>query len=49
MEVRVTISEDPRDFQLAHLNLNIEVFRLKGNRGRFGLALLGIRLELNSR
>jgi len=49
MEVRVTTSEDPRDYQLVHFNLNPEVFAPKGSCGRLGLALRGIRLEVNSR
>ena len=39
-------SENPRDYQLIHFNLNPEVFAPKGSRGRLGLALRNIRVEL---
>jgi len=39
-------SEDPRDYQLIHFNLNPEVFAPQGSRGQLGLSLRGIRVEL---
>lgn len=41
-----TASEDPRDYQLIHFNLNPEVFAPQGSRGQLGLSLRGIRVEL---
>lgn len=39
-------SEDPRDYQLIHFNINPEVSAPQGSRGRLGLSLRGIRVEL---
>lgn len=39
-------SEDPRDYQLIHFNLNPEVFAPQGSHGRIGLAMRDIRVEL---
>ena len=40
------VSEDSHDYQLIHLSLNPEVFAPKGSRGRLGLALRDIRVEV---
>jgi hypothetical protein len=39
-------SEDPRDYQLVHFNINPEVYAPTGSRGRLGLALRDIRVEV---
>ncbi len=39
-------SEDPRDYQLVHFNLNPEVYAPSGSRGRLGLSLRDIRVEI---
>jgi len=39
-------SEDPRDYQLIHFNINPEVSAPQGSRGQLGLALRDIRVEL---
>jgi hypothetical protein len=39
-------SEDPRDYQLIHFNLNPEVFAPAGSRGRLGVAVRDLRVEL---
>lgn len=44
-----TISGNIADLRLIHFNLNPEVFAPKGSRGRLGLALRNIRVELVSR
>ena len=41
-----TASEDPRDYQLAHFNINPEVFAPTGSRGRLGLSIRDVRVEL---
>ncbi len=41
-----TASEDPRDYQLAHFNINPEVFAPTGSRGRLGLSIRNVRVEL---
>lgn len=41
-----TASEDPRDYQLIHFNLNPEVYAPPGSRGQLGLTLRDIRVEL---
>ena len=40
------VSEDPRDYQLTHFNVNPEVYAPRGSRGRLGLALRDIRVLL---
>jgi len=40
-----TASEDPRDYQLAHFNINPEVFAPTGSRGRLGLSIRDVRVE----
>jgi len=40
-----TASEDPRDYQLAHFNINPEVYAPSGSRGRLGLSIRDIRVE----
>ena len=40
------VSEDPRDYQLIHFNVNPEVYAPSGSRGRLGLALRDIRVSL---
>jgi hypothetical protein len=44
-----TASEDPRDYQLIHFNINPEVFAPQGSRGQLGLALRNVRVELFAR
>ena len=39
-------SEDPRDYQLVHFNINPEVYAPKGSRGQLGLSLRDIRVEV---
>lgn len=39
-------SEDPRDYQLIHFNINPEVSAPRASRGRLGLSLRDIRVEL---
>ena len=39
-------SEDPRDYQLLHFNVNPEVYAPEGSRGRLGLAMRDIRVVL---
>jgi len=39
-------SEDPRDYQLVHFNINPEVFAPTGSRGRLGLSIRDVRVEL---
>jgi hypothetical protein len=39
-------SEDPRDYQLLHFNVNPEVYAPEGSRGRIGLALRDMRVVL---
>ena len=39
-------SDDPRDYRLLHFNVNPEVYAPEGSRGRLGLALREIRVEL---
>jgi hypothetical protein len=39
-------SEDPRDYQLVHFNVNPEVYAPEGSRGRLGLAMRDIRVVL---
>ena len=41
-----TVSDNAADFRLIHFNLNPEVFAPKGSRGRLGLALRDVRVEL---
>jgi hypothetical protein len=41
-----TVSDNAADLRLMHFNLNPEVFAPKGSRGRLGLALRNIRVEL---
>ena len=43
-----TASEDPRDYHLAHFNINPEVFAPTGSRGRLGLSIRNVRVELLS-
>lgn len=43
------VSGNIADLRLIHFNLNPEVFAPKGSRGRLGLALRNIRVELVSR
>jgi hypothetical protein len=40
------VSEEPSDFQLTHFNVNPEVYSPNGSRGRLGLALRNIRLQI---
>jgi hypothetical protein len=40
------VSEDPRDYHLIHFNINPEVSAPQGSRGRLGLAIRDIRVEL---
>ncbi|MEN3940603.1 hypothetical protein WJU23_04855 [Prosthecobacter sp. SYSU 5D2] len=42
----VAVSEDPRDYQLIHFNINPEVYAPTGSRARLGLALRDVRVEL---
>jgi hypothetical protein len=39
-------SDDPRDYQLRHFNVNPEVYAPEGSRGQLGLALRDIRVLL---
>ena len=39
-------SNDPRDYQLVHFNINPEVFAPTGSRGRLGLSIRDVRVEL---
>jgi hypothetical protein len=39
-------SEDPRDYQLVHFNINPKVFAPTGSRGRLGLSIRDVRVEL---
>jgi hypothetical protein len=39
-------SEDPRDYQLLHFNVNPEVYAPEGSRGRLGVAMRDIRVLL---
>ncbi len=39
-------SEDPRDYQLVHFNINPEVFAPAGSRGRLGVSIRDVRVEL---
>jgi len=41
-------SENPRDYQLIHFNINPEVYAPQGSRGRLGLALRDVRVELHA-
>lgn len=43
------VSDNVTDLRLVHFNLNPEVFAPNGNRGRLGLALRNIRVELVQR
>lgn len=43
------MSEEPSDYQLTHFNINPEVYAPQGSRGRLGLALRDIRVELKGR
>jgi hypothetical protein len=43
------VSEDPREFELVHFNVNPEVYAPEGSRGRLGLALQDIRVLLLAR
>jgi hypothetical protein len=43
------VSDNVTDLHLVHFNLNPEVFAPKGSRGQLGLALRGIRVEVQSR
>ena len=43
------VSDNIADLRLVHFNLNPEVFAPKGSRGQLGLALRGIRVEVQSR
>jgi hypothetical protein len=40
------MSEEPRDYQLTHFNINPEVYAPSESRGRLGLALRAIRVLL---
>jgi hypothetical protein len=42
------VSEDPRDYQLIHFNINPEIYAPEGSRGRLGLALRDVKVELLS-
>lgn len=44
-----TASEDPRDYQLIHFNINPEVFAPQGSRGQLGLSMRDLRVELLAR
>jgi len=46
---RAAASEDPRDYQLAHFNINPEVYAPPGSRGRLGLSIRDVRVELIGR
>ena len=39
-------SEDPRDYQLTHFNVNPEVYAPEGSRGCLGLAIRDVRVLL---
>lgn len=39
-------SQDPRDYQLIHFNINPEVFAPQGSRGDLGLSLRDVRVEM---
>jgi len=39
-------SEDPRDYRLAHFNINPEVFAPTGSRGRLGLSTRDVQVDL---
>lgn len=41
-----TVSGNIADLRLIHFNLNPEVFAPKGSRGRLGIVLRNIRVEL---
>ena len=41
-------SADPRDYQLTHFNINPEVFAPAGSRGRLGMAIRDVRVDLLS-
>jgi hypothetical protein len=40
------VSADPRDYQLTHFNINPEVFAPEGSRGRLGMAIRDVRVDL---
>jgi hypothetical protein len=40
------VSADPRDYQLTHFNINPEVFAPQGSRGRLGVAIRDVRVDL---
>ena len=44
-----TSSTDPRDYQLAQFNINPEVFAPTGSRGRLGLSIREVRVEVLAR
>ena len=44
-----SVSEDPREFELVHFNVNPEVYAPEGSRGRLGLAVRDIRVLLLGR
>ena len=44
--ILTTSSEDPRDCQLVHFNINPEIHAPKGSRGRLGQALRDMRVEM---
>jgi len=41
-----TASEDPRDYQLVHFNINPEVFAPAQSRGRLGVSIRDVRVQL---
>jgi hypothetical protein len=40
------VSADPRDYQLTHFNINPEVFAPPGSRGKLGMAIRDVRVDL---
>lgn len=45
----IAASEDPRDYQLIHFNINPEIFAPTGSRGQLGLALRELRVDVLGR
>jgi len=44
--ILAAVSLDPRDYQLTHFNINPEVFAPQGSRGRLGVAIRDVRVDL---
>ena len=44
-----SLSTDPADYQLVHINLNPEIYAPPGSRGQIGLAVKGLRVALQAR